>query len=38
MSPGDAKLLKDVESKLQDKMDERKALEKLLNFDKPKQP
>ncbi len=38
MSPSDEKVLKDVESTLQGKMDERKALEKMLNFDKPKQP
>lgn len=38
MSPYDSKLMKDVDSKLQDKMDERKALEKMLHFDKPKQP
>ncbi|MBS1953864.1 MAG: hypothetical protein JST89_06760 [Cyanobacteria bacterium SZAS-4] len=38
MSPEDEKLMKDVESNLKDKMDERKALEKMLNFDKPKQP
>ncbi len=38
MAPGTEKILKDVESKLQDKINERKALEKMLNFDKPKQP
>ncbi|HEY9731347.1 MAG TPA: hypothetical protein V6C89_05510 [Drouetiella sp.] len=38
MSAEDKSRLKDADAKLHEKMDERKALEKLLNFTKPVQP